>query len=124
MNITFKSIIKNSNDDKNVIEFTAPVKKSFEHNMDIYEFVEPEHKVMNRIEVSKERVNIFAGPSSINLELDKSVANSYQTPGGLLYFNSFLDKVNIKGNISQFSYSLIQNNTKIGDFNIKITISK
>ena len=121
MKITFKSIAKN-NDKENKIEFDAPVKISNENNMRVFEFEEPSHKVMNRIEFSEKKVNIFAGPSTINLELNKKIFNSYQTPNGLISFESFLQNIEIKKNNVNIKYYLSQNDKKFGDFDIKLII--
>ncbi len=121
MKITFKSIAKN-NDKENKIEFDAPVKISNENNMRVFEFEEPSHKVMNRIEFSEKKVNIFAGPSTINLELNKKIFNSYQTPNGLISFESFLQNIEIKQNNVNIKYYLSQNDKKFGDFDIKLII--
>ena len=121
MKITFKSIAKN-NDKENKIEFDAPVKISNENNMRVFEFEEPSHKVMNRIEFSEKKVNIFAGPSTINLELNKKIFNSYQTPNGLISFESFLQNIEIKENNVNIKYYLSQNDKKFGDFDIKLII--
>ena len=121
MKITFKSIAK-TNEKENKIEFSAPVKITNENNMKIFEFEEPTHKVMNRIEFSEKKVNIFAGPSTINLELNKKISNNYETPAGLITFESFLEDIKIKEKIINIKYYLSQNNKKFGDFNITLII--
>lgn len=121
MKIIFKSIAK-ANDKENKIQFTAPVKINNENNMKIFEFEEPTHKIMNRIEFSEKKVNIFAGPSTINLELNKKIFNNYETPAGLISFESFLEEIKIKEKNVNIKYHLIQNNKKFGKFNITLII--
>lgn len=119
MNIVFTSLITKQGED-NKIEFTAPVNVSKENGFDVYEFNEPSQNVANRIEVSAESINIFAGPSSINLVLNRKVQNEYQTPHGLIYFISELHKVELKDNGAIFSYTLSNVDDIIGNFDITL----
>ena len=123
MTITFISNIKN-NDSKNRIEFTAPVQISQMNEYEVFEFIEPSQNVANRIEVSEKNVNIFAGPSTINLELKELIRNEYTTINGNIFFDSFMDQLKIKENKIEFHYKLLQNNNAFGEFKIELNIKK
>jgi hypothetical protein len=121
MKIIFKSIATLEKE-KKIIEFQAPVKIINENNMKIFEFREPSKNIMNRIEISKKKVNIFAGPSTINLEINKMILNEYETIVGIIMFESFLKKIIFKKNDIKIFYYLSQNNKKFGNFEISIII--
>lgn len=123
MTITFTSNIKNQ-DETNKIEFTTPVVISEINEFKVFEFVEPQNNVSNRIEVSNKVVNIFAGPSTIVLSLDELIANDYNTPGGTIMFDSEMKELVIKEDEIMFEYTLGQVNNPFGDFKINLKINK
>lgn len=123
MKITFKSTI-NHNDEDKVIEFTSPVEISKMEGFDVYEFLEPQNNVMNRIEVSSNVVNIFAGPSTIILMLNELIQNDYQTPQGNIMFDSEMTKLVNKNGYIAMDYTLGQINNPFGKYKIELTISK
>ncbi|NQZ66094.1 MAG: DUF1934 family protein [Mycoplasmatales bacterium] len=123
MTITFTSNTKNL-DKKNKIEFTAPVTISEMEEFKVYEFIEPQNNVANRIEVSHNAVNIFAGPSSIILILDELIKNEYQSPQGPIFFDSNMKELVSSENEVYFEYTLEQANKIFGEFKIKLSINK
>ena len=124
MKITFKSTIKNEGNEPNHIEFVAPVIISENDGFKIYEFVEPQNNIMNRIEVKDTIVNIFAGPSTIVLSLNELVQNEYYTNAGAVLFDSDLKSLDIKENEIKFKYSLGQLNNPFGEFEIQLKIEE
>lgn len=125
MKITFKStILNNGSEEPKVIEFTAPVEISEENGFKVYEFEEPQNKVMNRIEVKDTIVNIFAGPSTIVLSLNELVQNDYYTEAGSVLFDSELKKLSIEENKVLMEYELGQLNNPFGKFKIELFISE
>lgn len=124
MKITFKSTIKNQDADPKIIEFTAPVEISKMDNFKVYEFLEPQNNIMNRIEVSDKVVNIFAGPSTIVLSLGELIANDYYTEGGTVMFDSELHNLEVSEDYINMEYELGQLNNPFGLFQIELKISK
>ncbi|UVD81866.1 DUF1934 family protein [Mycoplasma iguanae] len=123
MKIKFSSLIKQE-DNENKIEFEAPLKKEQWEEYDVYEFLEPQNNVMNRIEISDDKVNIFAGPASIFLELQNEVDIQFQTPQGIIIMKSFLEQLDKTQNSIKFNYSLkTKNNELIGHYKIHLEIS-
>ncbi len=123
MTITFTSNIKND-EKKNKIEFTAPVTISKMGSYTVYEFIEPQNNISNRIEVSENSVNIFAGPSTIMLSLDKKVKNDYNSVAGQIVFDSEMKELTSNNKEINFEYFLSQGNKIFGEFKIKLTINK
>ncbi len=120
--ILFKSNI-NHNGTKDEISFESEVQVGEFNNFITYEFKEPQNNMMNRIEVSDSKVNIFAGPSSINLELNKKIEIKYQTPHGELFLDSFMTKLNNKNkNNVEFEYSLSKGDEVLGNYKILLQI--
>ena len=124
MTITFKSTIKRENEEDTVIEFEAPVEITTMAEYSVYEFLEPQNKVMNRIEVSPQRVNIFAGPSTVILVLNELIQNDYFTPQGTIMFDSELKELNIEKDKIHLQYTLGQLNNPFGNFHINLKIKK
>ena len=123
MTITFKSTTKGQGE-SNPIEFTAPVVVSQLEDLVVYEFAEPSNNVMNRIEFNDKYVNIFAGPSTINLQLGEKIYNEYVTPQGSIAFDADLLKVETKNNKTNITYELSQVNNPFGKFHIELTLNK
>ncbi len=123
MTITFTSNIKNG-DKKNKIEFTSPVAISKMGDFAVYEFTEPQNNISNRIEVSSNEVNVFAGPSTVMLSLDKKIKNDYNSGMGQIVFDSEMKELTLNDDEIYFEYSLSQGNNIFGEFKIKLTINK
>ncbi|MEE3928447.1 hypothetical protein V2E24_02545 [Mycoplasmopsis ciconiae] len=138
MKIKFRSVANSPlQKEPQVIEFSSDLERSFEEGMDILTFIEPNQNIHNRIEVSKDKVNIFAGLSTINMELNKAVDNYYiqQTPDGKqikIVLTWLLNKIEhifetSTKEIYKLGYKLTQNNdfsNIIGDFEITLEIGK
>ncbi|MCK5867443.1 MAG: DUF1934 family protein [Mycoplasmataceae bacterium] len=124
MIITFKSTIKRENEEDTIIEFEAPVEITKMNEYNVYEFLEPQNKIMNRIEVSEKRVNIFAGPSTVILVLNELIQNDYYTQEGTIMFDSEMKELKIEKETIDFSYTLGQLNNPFGEFNINLKIKK
>lgn len=124
MKIKFKSLNKLT-PDKNRFEFTSFVEIGEWDNFKTYEFIEPSNKVMNRIEVSDNKVNIIAGPSYLNLVLNEDVENQYQTDYGLINLAVNMSYLEIKKDNINFAYKLYDiENVVIGDFVIELEFIK
>ena len=121
MNITFTSHIE-QNGEKNKIEFTSEVTVSKTDNFKIYEFKDPSSGVFNRIEVSNSKANIFAGASTINLELNKDVDNRFETPVGIQILKSHMTKLESESGREEFTYTLELNNQTLGSYNIILKV--
>ncbi len=106
------------------ISFESSVQVGNYDSFQTYEFKEPSMQVMNRIEVSETHANIFAGQSTINLILDKTLKIQYQTPHGILLLDSHMSYMNCSdpNNIS-FQYSLSNDGEVVGSYEIKLQIS-
>lgn len=123
MNITFTSEIKNGTDKVEKIQFTAPVSTRIENNMRVFEFEEPQNKVMNWIEVGDNNVNIISGPSTINLLLDTDIHIEYPTPAGTIHFTSNMKELQQSDQKISFIYHLSQGQKVFGEFKITLEIN-
>ncbi|WKX02490.1 DUF1934 family protein [Candidatus Mycoplasma mahonii] len=121
MTLTFTSNIE-QNGQKNKIEFSSEVQVTREGNFKIYEFQDPSSGVFNRVEISNKFVNIFAGPSTINIALNKSLDNAFQTPAGLQTLNSYMTELKSGKGVDEFTYTLSLNGTLFGKYNITLLI--
>ncbi len=120
--IQFISKIKHS-DDESEISFKAAVTIGTFEDFTTFEFVEPQNNMTNRIEVSDKKVNIFVGPSTIELELNKVISIQYQTPHGILYLDSHMSKLEMDNiNNIKFDYSLSKEGEILGNYNITLKI--
>jgi len=130
--IKFSSII-NQNGEINKIEFESKLLlnndkyessslKSYLDNFDIYEFIEPQNNVMNRIEISEDAINIFSGSSTINLKLGREIKINYNTQSGIVILTSYMNKLERNDNKVYFEYSLANKNEKIGEYSITLDI--
>ena len=124
MTLKFKSKISNPGQEDQDIEFKAKVEVSDYEQFKAFEFIEPSQGVMNRIEVSDNAVNIFAGPSTINLVLGQTVINEYHTPQGAIYFQSKLISLVSDPVRYTFMYKLSQADSLFGTFEIELTLEK
>ena len=119
--IIFTSKIK-QNGNENKISFKAKLIKSKYKDFDAYEFQEPSNNIMNRIEISKDKINIFAGQSTISMILNKKLPIEYCTPNGNIILNSFSkEKKNIDNKII-FKYTLSQKEKLIGEYEITLEV--
>lgn len=108
---------------KNEIAFTSEVTISQWNEFQVYEFLEPKNNVMNRIEVSSNAINIFAGTASIQLVLHQEIKTEYQVPSGTVFFKARLNKLEREENEINFSYQLNAiNGDLIGEYDIKLII--
>lgn len=122
MQIEFISKI-NQGDKENTIHFTAPVIVSKWEEFDVYEFIEVESNVANRIEISNQKVNIIAGIASIFLKLNEKLPFNYETSQGSIPMLSYLKKIIKQPNFINIEYDLMQNEEIIiGSFNITLKI--
>lgn len=112
MIIKFKSTYGKTNDDLDVIEFTSQLKKSMDESMMVLEFIEPSNNIQNRIECNGKKASIYAGPTTIDLELNKSIKNNFVTEHGTLIIISFMNEIIISDNLIKINYSL---NDEIGN---------
>lgn len=123
MNITFTSEINNGTDKTEKIQFTAPLNTRIENNMRVFEFEEPQNKVMNWIEIGENNVNIISGPTTINLVLDTDIHIEYPTPAGTIHFTSKMSELEQSDDKVTFKYSLSQGQKVFGEFKITLEIN-
>ena len=123
MTIKFHSEIEQGGQN-NVIEFKSTVNVTKDGDFDVYEFKEPQQGIMNRIEVSKDTINIYAGSSTINLELNKVIKIEYATPSGTIYLSSLLLNLKKSKDKVNFEYSLSSGDSELGRYNLTLTINK
>ena len=123
MTITFTSNI-DQNGHKDKVKFTSDVITSDYEDFKVFEFSEPSQGVQNRIEISSSKVNIFAGPSTINLDLYKKTTIEYFTPQGSLYMQGELLDLQSKENEYFFHYKLINGIDAVGEYKITIEIKE
>ncbi|MDK2819281.1 MAG: hypothetical protein KFW07_00435 [Mycoplasmataceae bacterium] len=112
MIIKFKSTYGKSNDDMDIIEFTSQLKKFVDGSMTVLEFIEPSNNIQNRIEYNDKKVSIYAGPTTIDLEINKLIKNNFVTEHGTIIIVSFMRDIKINHNLINISYSL---NDEIGN---------
>ena len=121
MIISFHSIIDNDGK-KQEIKFSSQVTISKYQNFDVYEFREPSQNQMNRIEIATNKINIIAGPSTLELELKKKVSILYSLGNSHVELETFLKKLENKNGVITFSYSLMNKEKIIGNYKIKLII--
>ncbi|MGY6172296.1 hypothetical protein ACW95P_03060 [Candidatus Mycoplasma pogonae] len=125
MKIKFHSTIT-MNEKTNDISFDSDVIISKFNDFDVYEFSEPNNNIQNRIEVSSSQINIFSGPSSLFLVLNKEINVEYQLPNGsTVYFISFLKSLARTATEIVFDYTLSDlKNNLLGNYKITLTLSE
>lgn len=123
MLLTFKSKMNNQEKENNV-EFSALATVSNYEDFIVYEFVEPSEKIMNRIEISENKVNIMTGPNTLQMELANKIQNEYFIQdNNKIYFDVLLHKIKKSKNKIFFKYSLINNeNRTIGEYEITLIL--
>ncbi|WP_029512991.1 hypothetical protein [Mycoplasmopsis iners] len=96
-----------------------------EHDLEYetYIFKEPNNGVANCIEVNPERINIYAGPTTLSIAKDQGFDNSYvNVDGSKMILIAQLLKVEKRENSNYFEYNLsTANNQFIGNFKIEIS---
>lgn len=120
MQITFTSIIKGQGDVDNKIQFTSELFKDQYEEFEVFEFMEPQNNVMNRIEVSDTALNIFAGPTTLNLELNKEIQNVFETGQGPFILNANLLKLVRENQLTKLEYTLKSGSSLIGSYEITL----
>ncbi|MBX4209705.2 MAG: DUF1934 family protein [Mollicutes bacterium PWAP] len=125
--IEFKSKIKQNGKD-NLVKFDSEVQISKWKKFKVYEFLEPVQKIQNRIEISENKVNIFSGPATINLELNKEIIIEYTTEVGFLFMSAYMNKLEnkVEGEITihKFMYTLTQGETEVGSYELYLKIKE
>ena len=121
MIISFHSIIDNDGK-KQEIKFSSQVTISKYQNFDVYEFREPSQNQMNRIEIATNKINIIAGPSTIELELKKKVNILYSLGNSHVELQTFLKQLENKNGAITFAYSIMNKEKIIGNYKIRLII--
>lgn len=125
MLINFKSVAKQEEDEKK-IEFSS--KLEFEENEEWYSYTfnEPSNKITNLIEVKKDLtvVKIFAGATSLELELENDVEIIYKIENSRMFLYTYMSKINfISKKELSFEYELKDNQRKrVGEFQIFLKV--
>ncbi|AAT27490.1 DUF1934 domain-containing protein [[Mycoplasma] mobile] len=125
MLISFKSIAR-QNENENVIEFSSQVEFENENDFFSYRFDEPSNKIANLIEIKKDGtlVRIFAGQTSLELELNKDIEIIYKIDKSQIFLLTHMNKIEIKSeNDINFKYFLKDfSKNLIGEFEIFLKI--
>ena len=123
MTITFKSTY-GQNENQQEIEFTSQLTKSIDQNMNVLEFIEPSNNIQNRIEYNESKVTIYAGPTTIDLEMNKKIKNNFVTEHGTIIIVSLLEKLVLKDKNIKLKYILTdEEGNLINNFKIHLIIS-
>ena len=123
MNLKFTSNILQNNQKFKVVFETKITISKYQH-FTVYEFIDPKTNAQNRIEIDKDKVNIFVGPSSMNLVLHKWIDTSYKTPQGIVMLSSYLINLKTQGNYVRFKYKLNHESNLIGEYDLELVINK
>lgn len=135
MQIKFTSVsTPKHSQEPQTISFVAELTRTTFEDFDCLTFIEPSSNINNRIEINDNKLNIFAGPSTIEMEKNKKVLNTYVVPAQNnqpmnLYMSWFLTdiqhKFENKKEIYKIKYSLFMNqdeNEPVSDFDITLEI--
>ncbi|MDJ1645506.1 hypothetical protein [Mycoplasma phocimorsus] len=117
-------------DERAKIEFNVPytqdtfIDKDIE--FEVYEFIDPKSKLINRFEFSATKVNLIAGVSTLLFELNQKIANEYTIYDGKnkfkAYLHTHLTSLNITEKHKSFSYTLFDGERKMGNITISLEI--
>ncbi|WP_322935456.1 hypothetical protein RRG40_03655 [Mycoplasmopsis felis] len=125
MKIKFHSLI-NQNDNENIIEFESESEYSKEYGYEVFSFYEPSNNVRNRIEISNYNINIYAGSTTVFLEYQKEVDFDLEIENNnrisSLQLTSHWFKKEFTNNSYLFKYSLSNDNSIIGEYEITLTV--
>ncbi|BBU47638.1 hypothetical protein [Mycoplasmopsis felis] len=125
MKIKFHSLI-NQNDNENIIEFESESEYSKEYGYEVFSFYEPSNNVRNRIEISNDNINIYAGSTTVFLEYQKEVDFDLEIENNnrisSLQLTSHWFKKEFTNNSYLFKYSLSNDNSIIGEYEITLTV--
>ncbi|EFF41774.1 hypothetical protein [Mycoplasmopsis alligatoris] len=130
MKIKFLSISL-QNERENKIEFTSELTRRAEEEYDVLFFHEPSQKIANQIEISKTRVNIFAGPTTLILKLNQWVENPFEQvfEGKTNSFSLFTYLHSLEFDQATSTYNFkyeiapqAKSENLIGEFNVKLVI--
>ncbi len=123
MTITFKSTY-GQNENQQEIEFTSQLTKSIDQDMNVLEFIEPSNNIQNRIEYNESKVTIYAGPTTIDLEMNKKIKNNFITEHGTIIIVSLLEKLVLNDKNIKLKYILTdEEGNLINNFKIHLIIS-
>jgi PKD repeat protein len=123
MTITFKSSY-GQKEEKQEIEFTSKLTKSVDNGMNVLEFIEPSNNIQNRIEYNDSKVTIYAGPTTIDLEINKKIKNNFVTEHGTIIIISLLQELIIENEDVKLKYILTdEKDNLINNFEINLIVS-
>lgn len=131
MKLNFKSVALQNNNPVN-IEFTTELTREVEGEYDVLSFIEPSRKVANRIEISKKRINIFAGSTTLILKLNEWFGNPFVVSQNgktqEITFFTFLKELDYDNQLQRYKivYDLSTSNNlekAIGHFTIILEIN-
>ncbi|TDV24131.1 uncharacterized protein DUF1934 [Mycoplasmopsis mustelae] len=128
MKINFKSTIKQNNDER-VVDFDADLEYTNEDGYQVFTFSEPSEGIRNRIEVSDNEINIYAGSTSVylkynqvyNFDLD---IDHHQWKNQIINLDSHWFLKDFQENSYSFTYTLSRNGTLLGEYAITLTIKE
>lgn len=124
MTITFKSIY-GKDDNKEEVIFTSHLDKWKDKDTNVLEFLEPSNNIKNRIDYNDQKISIYAGPTTIDLELGKEIKNNFVTDHGTIIIISKLEGLVITENNIEFQYTLNdKSGNLINNFKIKLVIAE
>lgn len=111
MKIHFKSIY-GTEDNKNTVEFYAKLERSKFEDFNVLEFSEKNDSNKNiktRIEYNDQKVIIYNGPSTLELEKDKIIKNLFKVNNNQsldVFIYTFLEEIINKENSVIFIYKI------------------
>ena len=108
MTIHFKSTY-GSNGKFNTIEFKTKLEmfQENEYRVLIFEEKRNDNKIIkNRIEFNEHLVNIYSGPSTLNLELNKKIKNNFNAESVSVYIWTYLKEIILEENKATFEYQV------------------
>ncbi|MCU4706502.1 hypothetical protein [Mycoplasma sp. CSL7503-lung] len=121
MKLKFLSLI-NQNGESNKIQFEVECKLNVNGKFTSLEFLDPQSKEKNLIEISEEEINIFSSSASIFLKYNQKINFDYEIENQILPLSSIWTNKEFLKNKYNFTYSLSSSDFKIGTYQISIEI--
>ncbi|QKT05209.1 hypothetical protein [Mycoplasma sp. OR1901] len=123
MKLKFLSIIHQNGED-NKIEFEVEYQKAVDGKFTSYDFLDPQSKDKNRIEISEDEINIFSSNASIFLAYQNEVDFEYEIGEQSISLTSHWTFKDFNDTKYQFKYSLSSSGMEIGNYDITIELIK
>ncbi|MBN4083450.1 hypothetical protein JXZ92_01270 [Mycoplasma sp. CSL10137] len=121
MKLKFLSLI-NQNGESNKIQFEVECKLNVNGKFTSFEFIDPQSKEKNLIEISEDEINIFSSSASIFLKYNQKIKFDYEIENQILPLSSKWTNKDFSKNKYNFTYSLSSSDFEIGTYQISIEI--